>query len=81
MEVRFRHWIKKLKKVIATFYLTILTFFSLCEISLRVDIMQLWEKKKSELWDIKVAITFLILYSVAETGFHKYQPSSVANLN
>ncbi len=27
MEARFRHWIKK-KKVIATFYLTIQTFFS-----------------------------------------------------
>ncbi len=41
---------EKIKKVIATFYLTILIFFFW---QLRVYISQFWGKKKSELWDKK----------------------------
>ncbi len=46
MKARFRHWIKN-KKVIVTFYLTILTFF-LTIASLHLAILTFF----SELWDI-----------------------------
>ncbi len=59
---------KKLKKVIATFYLTILTFF--LAISTLQEKSQTNSEKKRQNCEIKVAITFFIFYSVAETGFH-----------
>ncbi len=58
---------EKIKKVIATFYLTILTFF-LAVTSLYLTIL----RKKSQNCEIKTRNNlFYFFYSVAETGFHR----------